>query len=728
MLAVPLLAFTPTTDATTTISTGPITNIPDSGRDPTMDVLDSTIAILHKTSANALVLTFSLNNGSTWADRAVTGPITNLNATAIIVLSPTSFVIYYTLSTGDLVSFRSTDSGFTWVGVSTSSYMPLIYDCAVGLAVAANANRSVIVVVGANPSPTCGSNAGRVVAYTSTDYGLTYGPQHSIVGAGAGTTNPLVEILFTSYGNFSVYSDSVGPTRVDVVNNATGTGYAIADAYVPAAFTGPRGVIPQSDLGVFMRNTTTNAITLVQRVGATTFQSFNSGSALTKIQGFATSGRIGFVGYQDSSNSLVLTCTNIAGTPSWATSTLYGPGNNTEIGLVVHDDELLIAFNNGVTLGFLRNDDMTCTSSGGASDAAGFWCSAPGDPDFGFDFLEDVTRDTSDVLISIDPYYKFEGDSGDYGYLGKSFGGVSASGGTGSMDMKSYFRIEALSEGADSNFRSSFVFTPATGTNVTPIMDKGTGSTAGDSSGDFSKHIEARWLETADDWNIRFFYVDEGSGITERTSFGAAAVVDNPNSPNSYVFHLNTTAGTATVTRFNGDVILSATLPSNFTGEEMFGHYFVGFHTGTFIGDEHRMALDEDADTDLSTCIEDLDAASGFNGGTGRDPDSLDLEEPEEPVDDDPTGEDADPVNVLGVQSQPPTGFTTSAWSFLIGIIFMAAIAGGFYFINQRPLMAGIGGGVGFMGAFAFGLFPLWAVLLVALAAAAIVVLKFKQG
>lgn len=98
------------------------------------------------------------------------------------------------------------------------------------------------------------------------------------------------------------------------------------------------------------------------------------------------------------------------------------------------------------------------------------------------------------------------------------------------------------------------------------------------------------------------------------------------------------------------------------------------------------------------------------------------------------TGGTSDPGDSCGfvaicTNAEAPTGFTSDAFNFLLGVLFVAALAAGFYFaLGKSVLGAGMGGATGFFGGFAFGLFPLWAVLLVVLIAAAVVVFRFKGG
>jgi hypothetical protein len=79
-----------------------------------------------------------------------------------------------------------------------------------------------------------------------------------------------------------------------------------------------------------------------------------------------------------------------------------------------------------------------------------------------------------------------------------------------------------------------------------------------------------------------------------------------------------------------------------------------------------------------------------------------------------------------------PEGFTVGGFNALLGVLLMAGVGGGFYFIDTKSrysvLFGCIGAAVGFFLAYSFGLFPLWLILLGVLVVAAVLVMRFRGG
>lgn len=333
------------------------------------------------------------------------------------------------------------------------------------------------------------------------------------------------------------------------------------------------------------------------------------------------------------------------------------------------------------------------------------WCSTPtGVSNFGYDFLEDVTRDDEEIGIDIDPFYKFEAQSDDYGFLGKSWG-------TGVTDATSYFRIEAGTEGFGSVFRSVFSFVAPTGTVAAPIMNKGTGSTAGDTTGDFAEHLEVRFIEGASTWNIVFRSFSASNGQTNIVNLAPAINIDNPNDPHSYAFRVDTANSMLYLYRVSDDdgnfqasdhvaTLMSVNFADAgagwFTGDPIREHWFVGAGDNTLSSSE--TAVDPDANTNFSTCIY-FPAGVAINGDSGSTPSGFGESSTTQP--DTTTGQTDGIIDVGNFISVP----LFMGFLLVFGIVWMG--------IQQGAPGAAIGAlmFIGTFIAYAIGWIPLWIIM-----------------
>lgn len=476
----------------------------------------------------------------------------------------------------------------------------------------------------------------------------------------------------------------------------------------------------------------------------------SGGTIQIRVQGTGGDNAISTVAGSGSS-----TLTNIGASPSSATGTAVGGLSNTawiKFGIrACYTNQAIFFFDDGlgsqnsVTVTYanwatheelnyvlitgaqsLYVDDTTWTGIPGpfADPNPGIWCSSPAQEDFGYDFLEGVTRDTTQVGITIDPFYKFQGQSDNYDYLGKSFDGTT--------NATSFFRIESAEDGFASVFRSVFTTNAATGTEDNPIMDKGTGITAGDTSGDFDEHVEAYFLESANDWNVKIRSYSALAGETVIQDRSASFSLDDPNSPNTYAFQWDTAIDTARVYKVNtaevdGDftvvmdadlileVVLSDVGASNFVGDSIREHWFVGAGDNSL--QDSDTALDENRNQELSTCITSPTSLD-FNGNAGGLPTTIGQD------DEGPTAGVGGVL--LGGTGILPDGFTVAAYNGLLGILLMAAVGGGLYAAFKTPIAAAAGAVIGFIAAYFLGLFGLWIIVVAVVIAVAIIFVKTK--
>jgi hypothetical protein len=369
--------------------------------------------------------------------------------------------------------------------------------------------------------------------------------------------------------------------------------------------------------------------------------------------------------------------------------------------------------------------------------AEAIFCSASGNEDFGYEYREGVASPDTSV-------YRFTGDASDFDYLAKSWA-------PGTKHVASYFAIQAGFEGVDSVFRSAFTAVSGTPSAVT----KGNGL----DTQQFQEHIEVRFLETGNDWNVRIFHVSDSNGVSSRTALGSAFVGGTPNNMEFYNFTVDTDTLRAYVTRtllvgdnagevrelFPGGVAL----PAYWEDDTMRGHWFVGYATDTAFNNNADTYLDSGADGDspLSTCIYNFQTTIEVepNGDPGRVPPDTDGDGLDDLIDSDDDGDgiaDGDDHTPNGPGGPAfggggnffvpdgaalPPGFTASTYNFFLGLLLMFAVGAGFFLAFKANIIAGLAGLVmGFLASFAFGLFEVWMVLVVVVLAVALIFLRVK--
>lgn len=422
-------------------------------------------------------------------------------------------------------------------------------------------------------------------------------------------------------------------------------------------------------------------------------------------------------------------------------------------------------------------DNLTVITGTNGDDGAGsvcIFCSAKGNDDFGFDYVEDVelgdgprdstatqeecTANSPEFILAVEiaPCYKFRGDADNFAYAAKSWT-------PGQKWVGSYFMIEAASEGQDSVFRSAF----SSAAGAPNSTNKGNGK----DTGQFAEHIEVRFLEVGNDWNIQFFHVSVSNGVTSRTPFGAAFVGDNPNSPTLYNFTVDTAAGIAYLKHSgfaddSGNLNMTdvfpngVALPAVWDDREMLSHWFVGYATDTTFNNDATTRLDPGSGVSLSTCIYAFGVEAGQTpvptGDAGRlppedsdgdgTPDPLDQDDDgdgtqdyQDPdhdqcqgvCDDDDGGGDDDggfiggpdgPCLLCGNDDQSSLGSANAIRAFrgfgftLLTTIGLAVILG-FIAGKQFSMALGVTGGIlgiltGLVLSYFFGWFPLWLLIL----------------
>jgi hypothetical protein len=343
-----------------------------------------------------------------------------------------------------------------------------------------------------------------------------------------------------------------------------------------------------------------------------------------------------------------------------------------------------------------------------------------------------VTRTTTAVGVTIDPFYEFEASDNNYDYLGKSWAGTSVT------NVTSFFRLEAFTDSQNSVFRSVFSFVPATGTPGAPIMDQGSGDDAGDIGGDFAEHLEVTFLEESNDWNIRFRGVSVANGQTSIVALSPSIHIDNPNDPNSYAFTLDTESETMKLWRAQDDgddafeqTDLTALLlevnfadagQSWFSGDAIREHWFVGASDNLAL--VANTALDEDQNTNFSTCLWFPEGGADPNGAIGSTPaGSLDDE-----------GSDTETVapgfeDLSNSFGEVFGGIGAEGGAILLAIFWILVFAAGAYgILGGSPLAIGIGALCGFIFSIFTGLIPDILVFIVVLLAGAAVGMRLFTG
>lgn len=233
------------------------------------------------------------------------------------------------------------------------------------------------------------------------------------------------------------------------------------------------------------------------------------------------------------------------------------------------------------------------------------------DADFGYNYVEDTTAEEGGEPLSATEFedaFRMEGSLTDYAYMGKGWS-------PGEAALRTYFRIEASSEGEASVFRTAYSFVSGTPSNA----NKGNG----DNTQAFATHLAVRFREVGNDWRINLEEVLTSGGST--TELGPSFTGFNPNSPTSFSFIVDTRAGRLFIAVLDedGNDILNQTLGGAYTDDLMHSQWFIGSDTdGEILGEGEGITYvdDNEPGTDRSTCIYALDGeAATPTGAMGSD-------------------------------------------------------------------------------------------------------------
>lgn len=340
-----------------------------------------------------------------------------------------------------------------------------------------------------------------------------------------------------------------------------------------------------------------------------------------------------------------------------------------------------------------------------------FWCSSSAADDFGYDFKEQVSFVENPSGSGMDNVYLWGSDTGtgDFGYLGKSIDDdLAADSATSSTAMRVYFRIEAGGGDSASNMRIAFSFVDSGET-----LDKGNG----EDTGDLDDHVEVRFQESGDNWNVKMFYAKDA---TARTSFGVSTTRPNADSPHSYYFEIDTVALTARLHRWSDDVVLlENTLPAALANLQVFSQWFIGFNDVGLVAVSPATYLD--SNTNDSTCLLDPNGVA-FAGGDQGAFIGDDLEG------DDDEGEPTD-LAATGSRLGEALGLGDLGGQVLLAIMYML-IFGGFVYNEVHNSIAGfvIGAALGLVFTIFTGLMPPVVTFLLVLAGAIFVGMRLFSG
>lgn len=347
-----------------------------------------------------------------------------------------------------------------------------------------------------------------------------------------------------------------------------------------------------------------------------------------------------------------------------------------------------------------------------------------GDPnaDYGYNYVEDVDTEVQGVGYGDSEFadgFHFSGDSGDFAYMGKSWT-------PGTRGLQAYFRIEASVDGQDSVFRTAFSEVSGTASATT----KGNGI----NTQHFGSHLAVRFTEVGNDWRINLEEVQTSGGST--SELGGAFLGFNPNTPTTFFLTVDTRSGRNYVNvgslDSDGDptVILNQTLSSFWTDDLLLSQWYVGqdvdggVNAHTFL-DDH-----DNGQGDFSTCLYDLTTAgSAATGSQG----TTDTEVPGASETSTSTTTCASVVCVD--ETSVPEGFSVSGFNGFLGLIMVGMIvAGGTQVIYGEGTGRGVGIVIavfvflGYMIGLFLGLLPIWPLVVLALGAIGLIILRARSG
>lgn len=338
------------------------------------------------------------------------------------------------------------------------------------------------------------------------------------------------------------------------------------------------------------------------------------------------------------------------------------------------------------------------------------FCANPTTANFDYSYVEDWTYETGlgpgqgittdDGFVAIMP-------TTDTAFMGKGFT-------VGSQAFRTVFRIEAGIEGSDGLFGVAYT----TGAGGVPSgANKGTGlEDTGFDGGNFDNSYQAVFQEDGNDWSIKI--IESVAGV--QTQLGGLVLHGDPNTPTTYQFVVNSQTQEATILNGAGDVIFTRSA-GQFTTTNYKDQWFGATSYLTTLIDPTTVLDDADPDEngvagEDSTCIYDLIGNSEVDGSSGL-----------EPVDDDTNNPPGECTSFLCVDSTTvPEGFTASTFNLFLGVLLMLAIGVGVFMWTKSTVM-GLGGlTAGFLISFAFGLIPLWIIVVLVIVSVAIIFVRTK--
>lgn len=368
------------------------------------------------------------------------------------------------------------------------------------------------------------------------------------------------------------------------------------------------GVIPSATIaidttGAFsVRTAGTTGSALTAAISATPYVAGTWRSATLGFSGVSCGGSSTVVGQVDSSVGVIgfnAPLTTAGGLDAFGTSgTVSGIS-----GLLLIDDMTFgLATAPNPPVDFCS--DRTVENFGGDARA-----------DFGYNYVDStVAFDDTDATTAgfSDGYIMESDDSGgnDPASLGKGWTGTVRT-------AEVRFRIDAATEGSDSNFRAVFSFDSA----VPSASSVGNVRT----TGSFADHVAVRLKEVGNDWRVNLEYVNAGVGPAQ---VGGSFIGLNPNDATTFVFRVDTSASNPYFSIRNADtdtVLLNQTLNQGTLAAKIddyiFAQWFVS-EGGSAVLDQGAFSYIDDNDQAQpygSTCVR-LFSGGLFEGSPGTIP------------------------------------------------------------------------------------------------------------
>lgn len=368
-------------------------SVPNSGTFSDIYANGSFVAVAHKTTTNAIVLSYSNDGGQTWSTAPVTLSVAAGTTTAPIELlvsnGTSSFTIFYWTTANSWAWVRSTDNGFTW---SPSATVPVFFDSNIGpgstefnFEVAdADAQGDTLVFVSQQRclvfSSSCNFNDGvglrsqtaghGLIYYYSADGGFSWSGSVTVIGTcttNGCTPSPALPssmaVWASSPSNFTLYYDSLqGP----VTNGLLGTTFSTNDAFNTVSGYGSQTHTDHTLDNRTIAKDTGNVVYYGKRISSSAYSTrttgFTTTGALSNLVDTGT--RIGFAASLDTSNSVIL-YTSCDGGATWGNTIINGTGSfDNRPSIANSGNDIYIAYNGtGSKLEVAKNNDTTCPTN-----------------------------------------------------------------------------------------------------------------------------------------------------------------------------------------------------------------------------------------------------------------------------------------------------------------------------------------------------------------------------